>query len=126
MAAALPQKQHPAAATVTLSVHGAKIARVRQQLVDCLRRTDVILTSLLQKHYLTPNEYQQIKSHPCTHEVVQHLLDVVTEKSEAVFGCFLNALNSTRQEHLYHLLMEDGETSDSSVNRHPTQSLPDL
>ena len=89
-------------------MHAKSIARVYQQIVDSLRRTDRILTTLLGEGHLSPAEYQLIKAHPCMHEVVQHLLDALLSKPSEAYNCFLNALEETNQEHIRNLLEKKG------------------
>ena len=91
---------------IKLSEHGAKITGVYQQLVDSLRRTDLILTTLLQNKFLKHSEYAVIKTHASVYEVVQHLLDVLIIKPPEAYACFLEALKATQQPHLF-LLLED-------------------
>ena len=89
-------------------MHAKSIARVYQQIVDSLRRTDRILTALLSEGHLSSAEYQLIRAYPCMHEVVQHLLDALLSKPSEAYDCFVKALGETDQEHIRNLLEKKG------------------
>lgn len=89
--------------------HSATITRVRQDLVDNMRRLDPILTALLKDDRILKVEHDQIKSHAVIHEVVGHLLDVLIKKTAETYDCFLDALSETKQDHLRRLLTDQGQ-----------------
>jgi hypothetical protein len=92
-----------------LSKHGVTIQRARLQLVDLIRRTDQIITVLLQNAALTTQEYERLRSQTNTCDSIQTLLDLLKEKPDFAYNLFLEALKNTNQEHLYRLLTEKGK-----------------
>src|ERR1051325_5854921 len=77
-----------------LSKHGVTIQRARLQLVDLIRRTDQIITVLLQDAALTNEEYDRLRSqaHICVSDSIQTLLDLLREKPDFAYNLFLEAL----------------------------------
>jgi hypothetical protein len=92
-----------------LSKHGVTIQRARLQLADLIRRTDQIITVLLQNAALTTQEYERLRSQTNTCDSIQTLLDLLMEKPDFAYNLFLEALKNTNQEHLYRLLTEKGK-----------------
>jgi len=92
------------------SDHGQKINRVREILVNFLRRTDRILSRLFEKRALTSQEYHLIQEHSTPHELAEHLLDVLILKDVSAYQCFLAGLDETNQHHLQRVLEDEGST----------------
>jgi len=96
-------------ASVKDSVHGQKIKRVRQTLLDFIRRLDHILSSLLERGAITPQEFELLRSQQTIYHCADKLLNVLSVKPVETYECFLKALEATQQQHLHSVLEEKGK-----------------
>jgi len=68
---------------------------------------------LYQEHALTVNELQSIQSlEDRTAAAAEMLVDIIMEQPEPVYQCFLDALKSTKQQHIYERLVKEGYTGE--------------
>ena len=72
-------------------------------------RTVEIGCMLLERYQLTPQEYAQVFQSKNHYIVNDNLLRVILEKPTEVCECFVEALNTYNQTHLYQLLHTAGE-----------------
>ena len=90
------------------SPHARDIARVRETLVESMRRVDRLVGALYQARHLSDEELQHINSLPTMFDKVNQLLDILNKKQVEAYRCFLRALSSTTQSHLVDLLENPG------------------
>ena len=90
------------------SPHARDIARVRETLVESMRRVDRLVAALFQGRHVSDRERQRINSQPTVFDKVDQLLDVISKKPVEAYQCFLRALENTRQSHLSDLLNNPG------------------
>ena len=93
------------------SPHARDIARVRETLVESIRRVDRLVRALYQARHLSDGELQRINSLTTIFDKVDQLLDVISEKPVEAFQCFLGALSDTNQSHMNDLLINPGYSS---------------
>ena len=87
-----------------LSPHARDIARVRETLVESMRRVDRLVAALFQGRHVSDRERQRINSQPTVFDKVDQLLDVISMKPTEAYRCFLGALKNTKQAHLCDFL----------------------
>ena len=93
------------------SDHGRKMESVCDKLGANIRRTDQILSFMLQNKALILKELDGIKhDHPTVYEWTKRLTDVLRTKPTASYKCFIDALNKTGQQHLTCLLEDEGNS----------------
>jgi len=90
--------------------HSCRISRVHRTLCESIRRTDQILSCLLERRAVTQQERELIRSQTNDYQWVSHLLDVISTKPVSAYQCFLDALESTHQHHLCRLLECEGHS----------------
>ena len=95
--------------TVDYPSHVRDIQRVRTQLVESMRRVNRLVAALYQARHLSDQERQRINSQPTMFDRANQLLDVLSKKPMEAYQCFLDALISTNQSHLAHLLRNTGD-----------------
>ena len=88
--------------------HARDISRVRETLVESIRRVDRLVAALFQAGHLSDRERQRIKSQSTMFDKVDQLLDVLCKKPVDAYQCFLGALTNTKQSHLSDLLTNLG------------------
>ena len=90
------------------SPHARDIARVREPLVESIRRVGRLVGALYQARHLSDRELQHINSLPTMFDKVDQLLDALSKKPVEAYQCFLGALVNTKQSHLSDLLINPG------------------
>ena len=90
--------------------HVRDMERVREQVVESMRRVDRIVAALYQARHLSDQERQRINSQPTMFDRADQLLNVLCKKSLNSYQCFLGALIKTNQAHLRDLLTGAGMT----------------
>ena len=88
--------------------HVQDMGRVGTQLVESMRRVDRLVAALFQARHLSDKERQRINSQPTMFDRADQLLDELCKKPLDAYQCFLEALASTKQEHLCDLLAGAG------------------
>ena len=73
-----------------------------------MRRVDRLVAALYQARHLSDQERQRINSHPTMFDRADQLLDALCKKPLEAYECFLEALMSTNQVHLWNLLNKTG------------------
>ena len=69
----------------------------------------LVAANMYQRNALTLKELQSIQSlrdRPV--EAAETLLNIIMEQPDAVYLCFLDVLNHTSQQHIYHRLVQNG------------------
>ena len=81
---------------------------VRSQLVESVRRVHGLVAALREDGHLSEEEQQSINSQPTLTDRAHLLLHTLVNKPPQAYQCFLDALLSTNQTHLYCLLTDRG------------------
>jgi len=92
------------------SDHCKKINRVQDMLTKSIRRTDEIISKLLQERAITQLEYESLTFKTFIYERVENLLSMLCRKDDSAYQCFLHALDGTNQQHLRRTLEEIGQS----------------
>jgi len=68
-----------------------------------------IAVHMYQRNALTMKDLQSIQSmRNRSVEAAETLLNIIIDQPDAVYLCFLDVLNHTEQQHIYHSLVESG------------------
>jgi len=97
--------------STAVSHHGQKMNRVHGRLCEFIRRTDQILSYLLERKKLTLQEYESISAETTTHDVADHLLRLLCSKPASAYQSLLQVLDVSNQHHLHCLLEDEGMVS---------------
>jgi hypothetical protein len=84
------------------------ILRVREILVESIRRVERLVGALYQARHLNDQEQQLINSQSTMFDKANQLMDVLSKKPPDAYQCFLRALSDSNQSHLSDLLMNAG------------------
>jgi len=82
--------------------------QVRSELIQSLSRVHDIVAALREDGHLSEEEQQSINSQPTLTDRAHLLLHTLVNKPPQAYQCFLDALLSTNQTHLYCLLTDRG------------------
>jgi len=85
------------------------ILRAQFRNVRTMLDARVVAVHMYQCDALTVKELQSIQSlNDRPVEAAEMLLNIIIEKPDAVYLCFLDVLKTTGQQHIYQILVEDG------------------